>query len=99
MSANGKVEVLTDEVEGRKLKFADGIDVAKDGMIYFSEASYKYSLLDFIFDIFEGKPHGSLMSFDPITRETKILVRDLYFPNGVQMSADQKSIIFCETLM
>ncbi|KAL2939631.1 Protein STRICTOSIDINE SYNTHASE-LIKE 7 [Bienertia sinuspersici] len=94
-----KVELLTDEVEGRKLKFADGVDVAKDGMIYFTEASYKYSFLEFIFDVFEGKPHGSLMSFDPITRETKVLVRDLYFANGIQVSADQKSVIFCETTM
>ncbi|XP_021756081.1 protein STRICTOSIDINE SYNTHASE-LIKE 7-like [Chenopodium quinoa] len=99
VSAEGKVELLTDEVEGRKLKFADGVDVAKDGMIYFSEASYKYGLPDFIFDVFEGKPHGSLLSFDPITKETKVLVRDLYFANGVQISADQKSVIFCEIIM
>lgn len=95
----GKVEVLTDEVEGRKLKFADGIDVAKDGMIYFTEASYKYNLSQFIFDILEGKPHGSLMSIDPVSRETKVLARDLYFPNGLQVSPDQNSVIFCETPM
>uniref|UniRef100_A0A803MAP8 Strictosidine synthase conserved region domain-containing protein n=1 Tax=Chenopodium quinoa TaxID=63459 RepID=A0A803MAP8_CHEQI len=99
VSVEGKVELLTDEVEGRKLKFADGVDIAKDGMIYFTEASYKYSLPNFIFDVFEGKPHGSLLSFDPITKETKILVRDLYFANGVQISADQISVIFCETVM
>lgn len=99
VSVEGKVELLTDEVEGRKLKFADGVDIAKDGMIYFTEASYKYSLPNFIFDVFEGKPHGSLLSFDPITKETKILVRDLYFANGVQISADQISVIFCETVI
>lgn len=99
LSMEGKVEVLTDEVEGRKLKFADGIDVAKDGMIYFTEASYKYNLSQFIFDILEGKPHGSLMSIDPVSRETKVLARDLYFPNGLQVAPDQNSVIFCETLM
>ncbi|KAJ8449061.1 hypothetical protein Cgig2_004116 [Carnegiea gigantea] len=99
LSRNGNMELLTDEVEGRKLKFADGVDVAKDGMIYFTEASYKYDLSGFIWDVFEGKPHGSLMSFDPTTRRTKVLVRNLYFPNGVQVSPDQKSVIFCETVM
>lgn len=99
VSAKDKVDVLTDEVEGRKLKFADGVDVAKDGMIYFTEASYKYGFPDFIFDVFEGKPHGSLLSFDPVSKVTKTLVRDLYFANGVQISADQKSVIFCETVM
>lgn len=90
---------MTDEVEGRKLKFADGVDIAKDGMIYFSEASNKYGFPEFIFDVLEGKPNGCLMSFNPITNETKVLVRNLYFANGVQLSADQKSVIFCETVM
>lgn len=99
ISGDGKVELMTDEVEGRKLKFADGVDIAKDGIIYFTEASYKYNLSEFIWDVFEGKPHGSLMSFDPTTKQTKVLVRDLYFPNGVQVSPDQQSVIFCETVM
>lgn len=93
------MELLTDEAEGVKIKFADAVDVAKDGMIYFTDASYKYSYNDFIWDVLEGKPHGRLLSYDPTTKETKVLVSDLYFANGVAVSPDQSFVIFCETVM
>jgi sugar lactone lactonase YvrE len=75
----------------------DGVDVAEIGMIYFTDASYKYSVSEFIWDFLKGKPHGRLMSYDPATRRTKVLVRNLYFANGVAVSPDQNYVIFCET--
>ncbi|KAL6345347.1 hypothetical protein AAG906_015830 [Vitis piasezkii] len=99
ISEDGVVKLLTDEAEGIGFKLTDAIDVAVDGMIYFTDASYKYSLKDFIWDILEGRPHGRLLSFDPSTQETKVLVRDLYFANGVVVSPDQTFLIFCETFM
>ncbi|PRQ47250.1 putative strictosidine synthase transcription factor WD40-like family [Rosa chinensis] len=99
ISEDGEVELLTDEAEGVKFKLTDAVDVAKDGMIYFTDASYKYSLKDFIWDVLEGKPHGRLLSYDPTIKETKVLVPDLYFGNGVAVSPDQNFVIFCETVM
>ncbi|KAK8717624.1 hypothetical protein V6N13_044885 [Hibiscus sabdariffa] len=52
-----------------------------------------------VWDVLEGKPHGRFMSFDPITRKTRVLVADLYFPNGVAVSPSQDSVILCETVM
>ncbi|MED6200075.1 yls2-like [Stylosanthes scabra] len=94
-----KVEILTDEVDGLKFKLTDGVDVAKDGMIYFTDASYKYSFKDHSLDLFEGKPHGRFMSYNPTTKETKVLAHDLYFPNGVAVSPDQQFVIFCESIL
>ncbi|KAK9948271.1 hypothetical protein M0R45_003855 [Rubus argutus] len=99
ISEDGAVELLTDEAEGVKFKLTDCVDVAKDGMIYFTDASYKYRLKDFILDILEGRPHGRLLSYDPTTKETKVLIHDLYFANGVAVSPDQNYVIFCETAM
>ncbi|XP_061998225.1 protein STRICTOSIDINE SYNTHASE-LIKE 5-like [Rosa rugosa] len=93
------VELLTDEAEGVKFKLTDCVDVAKDGMIYFTDASYKNSVEDFIWEFLEGRPHGRLLSYNPSTKETKVLVRDLYFANGVAISPDQNYVIFCETFM
>jgi sugar lactone lactonase YvrE len=97
VTAEGMVELLTDEAEGQKFRTTDGVDVAQNGMIYFTDASYKYSLSEFIWDILEGKPHGRLMSYDPATGRTKVLVRNLFFANGVAVSPDQNYVIFCET--
>ncbi|XP_002273458.3 protein STRICTOSIDINE SYNTHASE-LIKE 5 [Vitis vinifera] len=99
VTADGMVKTLTDEAEGLKFKLTDGVDVAVDGMIYFTDASYKYGLKEHIRDILEGRPHGRLMSFDPSTKETKVLVRDLFFANGVVVSPDQNSVIVCESVM
>lgn len=93
------MELLTDEAEGLKFKLADAADVAEDGMIYLTDASYKYKLKDFIWDFLEGKPHGRLLSYDPATKQTKVLLRDLYFANGIAVSPDQSSVVFCETPM
>lgn len=99
MSTDRKVELLTDSAEGVKFALTDGVDVAADGTIYFTDASYKYNLDNVMADILEARPHGRLMSFDPSTGRTAVLARDLYFANGVSVSPDQSSLIYCETVM
>lgn len=98
MSNNGEVELLADEVEGLKFKLTDGVAVARDGTIYFTDASYKYSVKEYLLDILEGKPHGRFMSYNPNTNETTLIARDLYFANGVALSPDQRFVVFCETV-
>ncbi|PKI37390.1 hypothetical protein CRG98_042218 [Punica granatum] len=39
---NGTMELLTNEAEGVKIKLVDGVDVADDRTIYFTDASQKY---------------------------------------------------------
>ncbi|XP_062102739.1 protein STRICTOSIDINE SYNTHASE-LIKE 4-like [Humulus lupulus] len=95
----GVVKLLTEEAEGVKFMLTDGVDVAEDGIIYFTDASHKYSLDDFMWDILEANPNGRLLSYDPRTNLTKVLLHDLYFANGVSLSPDQTCLIFCETLM
>lgn len=91
--------MLVDEVEGLKFKLTDGVDVAHDGTIYFTDASYKYSYKDSTLDLLEGKPNGRFFSYNPATKKTTLLARDLYFPNGVAVSPDQHFVVFCETLL
>ncbi|XVF62272.1 hypothetical protein PTKIN_Ptkin08bG0204200 [Pterospermum kingtungense] len=100
ISRDGEVvELLTDEADGLKFKITDGVDIADNGVIYFTDASYKYDLHDHFLDFLEGKPHGRFMSFDPVTRKTSVLVSDLYFANGVAVSPRQDFVIFCESIM
>lgn len=94
-----KAELLTDTAEGVKFKLTDGVDVAGDGTIYFTDASYKYNLANHMTDILEARPYGRLLSFDPATGKTAVLARDLYFANGVAVAPDLRSLIYCETLM
>ncbi|ERM96166.1 hypothetical protein AMTRI_Chr09g34270 [Amborella trichopoda] len=97
--ADNKVEVLSDGAEGVKFKLADGLDVASDGTIYFTDASYKYDLDHHMLDIFEGRPHGRLLRFEPSTGETHVLLKGLYFANGLALSPNQDFLVYCESTL
>ncbi|KAL8211213.1 hypothetical protein R6Q57_005650 [Mikania cordata] len=99
ITEDGAIEALTDEAKGVKFGTTDAVAVAKDGVLYFTDASWKYELHNFVLDILEGRPYGRFMSYDPSTKETKVIARDLYYANGVEMSPDQHFVIFCETVM
>ncbi|KAL8160432.1 hypothetical protein V2J09_001969 [Rumex salicifolius] len=94
-----QIVVLSKEADGEEFKLADGVDVDKDGVIYFTDASSTHNLSNFIVTQLEGRPRGRLLSFDPATAQTRVLLRDLYFPNGVSLSPDHASLIFCETML
>ncbi|KAJ0967940.1 hypothetical protein J5N97_024857 [Dioscorea zingiberensis] len=95
----GTMKLLTDSAEGLRFGLTDGVDVTSDGKIYFTDASYKYPLEDLLMEFMEARPYGRLLSFDPETNQTVVLAKNLYFPNGVSLSPDQRSLIFCETLL
>lgn len=99
VSIDGKLESLTNEVNGIKFGLPNAVVVAKNGMVYFTDATYKYGFREALNDLLEGRPHGRVLSYDPSTKQTEVLVRDLYFANGVELSPDQDFVIFCETFM
>ena len=62
---NGAIKILATEIEGIPLKFTDDVDVGPDNMIYFSDASEKFGVHDYRADLFEHRPHGKLLRYDP----------------------------------
>ncbi|XP_058228038.1 protein STRICTOSIDINE SYNTHASE-LIKE 6-like [Rhododendron vialii] len=82
-----------------EFRLTDGVDITVKGMIYFTDASSKHNLHEGIQGLMEGRPYGRFMSYDPSTKHTEVLVRDLYYPNGVAVSPDQQFVVFCETIM
>nr|XP_043634656.1 protein STRICTOSIDINE SYNTHASE-LIKE 7-like [Erigeron canadensis] len=99
ITKDGEIEVLSTEAEGIKYGMADSVTVSKKGVLYFTDASMKYSMQTYVYDFLEGRPYGRLMSYDLSTKETKVLLRDLYFPNGAIISHDEEFIIYCESPM
>eukprot|EP00252_Welwitschia_mirabilis_P015802 TRINITY_DN350_c0_g1_i1.p1 TRINITY_DN350_c0_g1~~TRINITY_DN350_c0_g1_i1.p1 ORF type:complete len:283 (-),score=-11.96 TRINITY_DN350_c0_g1_i1:245-1093(-) len=97
--SKGHYRILTNKFRGQDIQFADGVDVKKDGMIYFSDVSSKYNMNTWVFDLLEGRPHGRLFEYDPQTDSTSLLLDGLYFPNGVALSPSQDFLVFCESSM
>ena len=97
LDPQGQIEVLTTEAEGVPFKFTDDLDIASDGTIYFSDASARFEQPDYLLDLLEARPHGRLLSYNPTTKETKVLLKDLYFANGVALSAAEDFVLVNET--
>lgn len=93
----GKVSVLATELDGVPFKFTDALDIASDGIIYFTDASDKFAQDEYLYDLLEAKPHGRLLSYNPATAEVKLLLSELYFANGVALSAQQDFVLVNET--
>ncbi len=81
----------------RPFAFTDDLDIASDGRIYFSDASSKFHQPDYILDLLEARPHGRLLRYDPSTGKTEVLLKDLYFANGVALSANEDFVLINET--
>ena len=93
----GAITTLTSEAEGVPFRFTDDLDIAKDGTVYFTDASDKFKQADYLFDLLEGRPHGRLLSYNPRSRETKVLIRGMYFANGVALSRNEDFLLVNET--
>jgi len=97
VAPDGTISVLTNSVNGMPIKFADDLAIASDGMIFFSDASRKFSYDDLMSDLLEHRPNGSLLAYNPKTRQTTVLLDDLYFANGIAISPDQSFVLINET--
>lgn len=103
MTESGALKTLTDEVDGTPIRYADDLDIAENGIIYFSDASTKFGAKDngttmaaSLLEIMESRGTGRVLAYDPRTKQTRIIAKGLVFPNGIAMHPDG-SILTNET--
>ncbi|PSF12304.1 gluconolactonase [Marinobacter fuscus] len=97
ISREGEIRVLAREAEGTPFRFTDDVVVAKDGLIYFTDASSRFQQPDYMLDLLEMRPHGRLLRYDPALGQTDVLLRNLYFANGVALSPEGDYLLLNET--
>ncbi len=97
IARDGSVSVLTKSADGIPFGCTNDLDVAADGTIYFTDASSKFPLANFTADILEHQGNGRLLAYDPKTKATRTLMKDLYFANGIAVSPDQTFLLVAET--
>ncbi|WIV55401.1 ABC transporter permease [Amycolatopsis nalaikhensis] len=105
VSPDGKHRKLSDETDrtwsrlrdDSRLRMADDVDITPDGRIWFSEATTRFDMADWILDGVEGRPNGRLVCHDPKTGRTRTVLRDLVFPNGVCGAHDGESLLIAQT--
>ncbi|MBT8420433.1 MAG: SMP-30/gluconolactonase/LRE family protein [Gammaproteobacteria bacterium] len=93
----GNITTLSTEAEGVPFFLTNDLDIDSQGIIYFTDASSRFHRPEYKLDLLEAKPHGRLLSYNPDTKETKVLLRDLYFANGVALSQNEDFVVVNET--
>jgi sugar lactone lactonase YvrE len=98
VSPKGEIKVLSTESEGLKFGFADDVAVSADGRyVWLSDATWKFPYPDFTADVVEHVGNGRLIQYDMQTGETKTLLKDLQFANGVAVSKAGDFVLVNET--
>jgi ribose transport system permease protein len=102
---NGDSELLTDQTtrsfmsvqDDSSIRMADDLDIAPDGIIYFTDATKRYDIENWGLDLLEGRPNGRLLSFDPKSGNTRTICDNLVFPNGVCLTHDGRHLLVAST--
>lgn len=102
VEADGATTVLADTADGRRIAYADDLDIAADGTVYFTDATrfdardigdtFKASLLD----INEHGGHGRLLAWRP-DGTVATLVDGLQFANGVTLDHRGDAVLIVES--
>lgn len=92
----GLATSLVTEADGVPLRFTNDLDIDDAGNIYFTDSSSKYQRRNFMQLVFSSEDSGRLLKYDPLTKETTVLLRGLQFPNGVSLSKDGSFLVLCE---
>jgi sugar lactone lactonase YvrE len=98
------VSVLAAEADGQPILYADDLDVAPDGRIYFSDASTRFGARQWggsyaasLLEIVEHRGHGRLLVWDPATGRATTLARGITFANGVALAPDASFVLVADT--
>jgi sugar lactone lactonase YvrE len=104
IAPDGKVRVLADKVGSDPIRYADAVVVARNGLVYFTDASTRFGPADWggtfeasILDIVEQSASGRVLEHDPVKRTTRVVARGLSFANGIALSEDEQWLFVAET--
>ena len=84
-------------IDDSRMRFADDMDFAPDGRVFFSEATIRYDIFDWATDSIEGRGNGRIICWNPHTNTSRTVLPKLMFPNGICMTGDNVSLFFAET--
>ena len=84
-------------IDDSRMRFADDLDIAPDGKIYFSEATIRFDVHEWMIDALECRGNGRIICYDPATDTTRTVLPKLMFPNGICVAHDGQSILYAET--
>ncbi len=100
-----QVQVLTERVSPNDpILYADAVIVAANGLIYFTDATTRFSPSDWggalgasLLDLMEQSATGRVLVYDPTSDHTRVVAHGLAFANGIATSEDGQALFVVET--
>lgn len=89
------IHLATTTSDGVPINFADDVTVAKNGVVYLTDATTRRSLtphevlVNSILEVAEGRGTGRVVRYDPETKQATTLIGSLVFANGIALSKDE----------
>lgn len=100
----GQVSALTETDRGKPIASAYDVAVARDGTVYFSEASSKFSpeaqggvRQAARLDLIEHGGHGRILRLDPATGRVETVLEGLQHAKGVALTEDERALLIVES--
>jgi sugar lactone lactonase YvrE len=105
ISPDGTVTLLSDKTnDNSPIRYADDLDIASDGRIFFSDASTHFGAKDSggtlqgsLLALMEHSNDGRILVYDPADKTTTVLKDGLTFPNGIAMCPQDRCLLVAET--
>lgn len=101
ISAGGEVQVLATEHGGLPFALTDDVVLARDGTLYFTDASSRFGWDQVREDVLEHGGSGRLFAWHPADdgrpARVELLAAGLNFANGLALSQDETQLIVAET--
>ena len=67
-----------------------------DQTVYLTVSSTTFPLSDCLWEV-SARPSGRVLQYNLVTRETKVLVSHISFPNGIELDPSEEFFLFCES--
>jgi sugar lactone lactonase YvrE len=97
-SSGGVAKSLATCVEGVPFKLTNAFDIDEQtGVIYFTDSSKIYQRREYYMSFISGDRTGSLLKYDPESKQVSVMYKGLAFPNGVALSKDKSFLLVAES--
>lgn len=101
----GAVNLLANTVtENDPIRFANAVTIARDGTIYFTDASRRFAPADHggtmnaaMLDVLEQSATGRVLAYVPATQQVRVIATGISFANGIALSVDEHTLFVNET--
>lgn len=96
LDSTNQINVLVDQYKGEQLKFVDDLDISKEGVIYFSNATQRNPTV-VENEAWEQRASGAIFAYDLNTNKLNLVLDDLFFANGIALNAAETYFVYSET--